>query len=212
VADGRDVHVLGYFFDPDAPCLRAFLEQQRDERLRRLREMGQRLAAMGAPIDVAPILAEAERGKSIGRPQVANALQAAGYVTTRDEAFRCFLESGAPAFVPRCGATPAEVIAIVHEAGGIVSLAHPGLTKRDDLIPSLVDAGLDAIEARHSDHDVATEAKYRAMARELGVLVSGGSDFHGDSDYRIQKLGIVTLDADDYDRLREKAQRLEPSE
>jgi predicted metal-dependent phosphoesterase TrpH len=207
VDEGRDVHVLGYFFDPDAACLRAFLAQQRDERLRRAREMGARLAAVGAPIDIAPILADADRGKSIGRPQVASALQAAGHVLTRDEAFRRFLEPGAPAFVPRCGATPADVIGIIHGAGGLASLAHPGLTKRDELIPALVDAGLDALEARHSDHDAAAEAKYRAMARELGVLVSGGSDFHGDVGYRVQKLGVVTLDVEDFERLREKAQR-----
>ena len=207
MADGRDVHVLGYFFNPDAPCLRAFLAQQREERLRRVREMGARLASFGAPIDIAPILAAAACGKSVGRPQVATALQSAGHVTTRDEAFRRFLESGAPAFVPRCGATPADVIAIIHDAGGLASLAHPGLTKRDELIPSLVAAGLDALEARHSDHDAVTEAKYRALAGELGVLVTGGSDFHGDTGYRVQKLGIVTLDSEDYQRLREKAQR-----
>ena len=207
MANGRDVHVLGYFFDPDAPCLRAFLAQQRAERLRRVREMGERLAVLGAPIDIGPILAAAECGKSVGRPQVAAALQCAGHVATRDEAFRCFLEAGAPAFIPRCGATPAEAIAIVHEAGGIVSLAHPGLTKRDDLIPSLVADGLDALEVRHSDHDAVTEAKYRALARDLGVLVSGGSDFHGDVGYRVQKLGIVTLDVEDFERLRAKAQR-----
>jgi 3',5'-nucleoside bisphosphate phosphatase len=211
VADGRDVHVLGYFFDPGAACLHRFLGQQREERLRRVREMGARLAALGVPIDVAPILADADRGKSVGRPQVATALQSAGHVATRDEAFRRFLESGAPAFVPRCGATPAEVIAIVHDAGGIASLAHPGLTRRDDLIPSLAGAGLDAIEVRHPDHDAATEARYRALAHELGVLVSGGSDFHGDTGYRVPKLGIVTLDSADYDRLREKARR-QPAE
>ena len=209
VADGRDVHMLGYFFDPDAACLRAFLAKQREERLRRVREMGVRLAALGAPIDIGPILSDADRGKSVGRPQVATALRLAGHVATRDDAFRRFLEAGAPAFIPRCGAPPADVIAIIHDAGGLASIAHPGLTKRDDLIPSLVAAGLDAIEVRHSDHDPVTESRYRAMARELGVLVTGGSDFHGDTGYRVQRLGIVTLDSEDYARLREKAPRQE---
>ena len=99
---------------------------------------------------------------------------------SRDEAFRRFLEHGGPAFVPRCGASPFDVIAAVHDAGGVVSMAHPGLTKRDDLIPALVDAGLDALEVRHSDHDAATEAKYRALAARLGVLTTAGSDYHGD--------------------------------
>lgn len=202
VADGRDVHMLGYCFDAAAACLSTFLVRQKEERLRRVREMGERLAALGIPIDIDPILADASCGRSVGRPQIASALLAAGHVATRDEAFRRFLEAGAPAFVSRCGASPADVVAIVHEAGGIVSMAHPGLTKRDDLIPLLAAGGLDALEVRHPDHDPATEAKYRAMARELGLLVTGGSDFHGQTGYRVPKLGIVTLDRADFDALK----------
>lgn len=205
VADGRDVHVLGYFIDPAAGALRAFLDRQREDRVRRVREMGTQLAALGAPIDVAPILAEAARGRSVGRPQIASALLAAGHVTTRDEAFRRFLEFGGPAFVPRCGATPAEVVAIIHDAGGLASLAHPGLMRRDHLIAPLAAAGLDALEVRHSDHDVATETKYRALARALGLLVTGGSDFHGDSGYRVSRLGAVTLSPEDFAPLRARA-------
>jgi predicted metal-dependent phosphoesterase TrpH len=203
VAGGRDVHVLGYFIDPSSPALRAFLERQREERLRRVREMGERLAALGAAIDVAPILADAARGRSVGRPQIASALMAAGHVATRDEAFRRFLESGAPAFVPRRGCTPADVVAIIHQANGLAALAHPGLTRRDELIPALAGAGLDAIEVCHSDHDEATEARYRAMARELGLLVTGGSDFHGHSGYRASRLGSVNLPREDFEALRQ---------
>jgi 3',5'-nucleoside bisphosphate phosphatase len=202
VEEGRDVHVLGYFVDPRAPALCAFLERQREDRLRRVREMAERLAALGAPIDVDPILADAARGRSVGRPQVASALLARGHVATRDEAFDRFLEYGGPAFVPRCGASAAEVIVIVHEAGGLASLAHPGLLRRDHLIAPLAEAGLDALEVRHSDHDAETESKYRAMARALGLLVTGGSDFHGDNGHRACRLGTVTLAAEDYDRLR----------
>ena len=202
VADERDVHVLGYFIDPASPRLRAFLVHQRDERLRRVREIGDRLAALGVPVDVEPIAADAARGRSVGRPQIAAALLQAGHVATRSEAFDRYLESGGPAFVPRRGARPEEVIAIIHEAGGIASLAHPGVTRRDDLLPALVAAGLDALEARHSDHDAATETRYRACARELGLAVSGGSDYHGDSGHRIGVLGKVTLAADDFDALR----------
>jgi hypothetical protein len=94
------------------------------------------------------------------------------------------------------------VIGIIHEAGGIASVAHPGLTRRDDLLPALVAAGLDALEARHSDHDAAMEARYRALARELGLAVSGGSDFHGDCGHRISILGQVTLPPEDLAALR----------
>ena len=202
VADGRDLHVLGYFIDVASPSLRAFLDRQREDRVRRVAEMGERLAALGCPIDVAPIVADAGRGRSVGRPQIAAALLDAGYVRTRDEAFDRFLEFGGPAFVPRHGASASEVVSIVHEAGGLASLAHPGLLRRDQLIAPLAAAGLDALEVRHSDHDAETESKYRALAGTLGLLVTGGSDFHGDNGHRVCRLGTVTLPGEDYDRLR----------
>jgi predicted metal-dependent phosphoesterase TrpH len=202
VADGRDVHVLGYFIDTASPGLSEFLVRQRRDRLRRVHEIGKRLAALGAPVDVAPIAAAAARGRSVGRPQIADALVTAGYVASRNEAFDRFLEAGGPAFVPRQGARPEEVIDLIHDAGGLASLAHPGVTGRDDLLPVLVAAGLDALEARHSDHDAGTEARYRTLARELGILVTGGSDFHGgDAGHRVSALGQVTLPREDFDAL-----------
>jgi 3',5'-nucleoside bisphosphate phosphatase len=202
VADGRDMHVLGYFIDPSSSTLRAFLGRQRDDRLRRVEEMTRRLAALGCPISAEAMLATAASGHSVGRPQIAAALVNAGYVQTRDEAFERFLEHGGPAYVPRQGAAPEAVIALVHAAGGLASLAHPGVTKRDDRIAALAAAGLDALEARHSDHDPATEQRYRDLAREHGLLVTGGSDFHGEGGHRVPRLGVVTVPDDDYDALR----------
>jgi 3',5'-nucleoside bisphosphate phosphatase len=80
-------------------------------------------------------------------------------------------------------------------------MAHPGLTRRDDLIPALVSAGLDAIEVRHSDHDAATEARYRALAAELGILVTAGSDYHGDTGRRAADLGAVVMPEIDFEAL-----------
>jgi 3',5'-nucleoside bisphosphate phosphatase len=202
VADGRDVHVLGYFIDPSSSRLRAFVERQRRDRLRRVEEMARRLAALGCPIRAEPLLATAASGRSVGRPQIAAALVDAGYVHTRDEAFERFLEHGGPAYVPRHGATPEEVIGIVHAAGGLASLAHPGVTRRDDRLAALAAAGLDALEARHSDHDAPTEQRYRDRARDLGLLVTGGSDYHGEGGHRVPWLGVVTLPGDDYDAFR----------
>jgi predicted metal-dependent phosphoesterase TrpH len=207
VDEGRDVHVLGYFIDPGAAVLRTFLDRQRADRVRRVAAIGDRLAGLGCPIDVAPVLAAAARGRSVGRPQIADALLDAGYVRTRDEAFARFLEYNGAAYVPRFGASPSEVIAIIHDAGGIASLAHPGPTALDHLIGPLAAAGLDAIEAGHSDHDAATEARYRALAAELGLLVTGGSDFHGATGHRTSRLGEVTLPFEDFDRLSSAAGR-----
>jgi len=207
VADGRDVHLLGYFIDPESPALVTFLQSQRAERLRRLTEMGRRLAALGCPIDVEPILEAFQSGRSVGRPQIADALVRTGHAADRDDAFRRFLEFGAPGFVPRCGASPFDAIRVVHEAGGIISMAHPGLTRRDDLIASMAAAGLDALEARHSDHDEATEARYRALAAALGLVATAGSDFHGDSSHRAARLGGVTMPSADFEAFWHAAER-----
>jgi 3',5'-nucleoside bisphosphate phosphatase len=203
IADGRDIHVLGYYIDPASASLDRFLVRQRADRVRRVSAMAERLADLGCAIDAAPMLADAARGRSVGRPQLAAALVRAGHVHTQDEAFVRFLEFGRAAFVPRAGASPADVVTLVHEAGGLASLAHPGLSGRDDLIPGLVDAGLDAIEVRHADHDEATEARYREIARRHGIAVTGGSDFHADDRTpHHPALGAITLPREDFERLR----------
>jgi predicted metal-dependent phosphoesterase TrpH len=208
VDSGRDTHILGYFIDTTCAEQQAFLERQRSDRLRRVTEMRDRLSALGCPIDTREILEAAQRGRSVGRPQIANALLAAGHVQTRDEAFDRFLRASGPAFVPRMGATAAAVVRLIHDAGGLASLAHPGPTGRDHLIPSLAANGLDALEATHIDHDAADEARYRRLAAELGLVVSGGSDFHSETTgHRASKLGIVTLPADDFARLRARHAR-----
>ena len=207
VADGRDVHVLGYFIDTASASLRAFLDRQREDRIRRVVGMRERLSALGCPIDVAPILAAAARGQSVGRPQIAAALVDAGHVRTRDEAFERFLEFGGAAYVPRVGASPEAVVAIVHAAGGIASLAHPGIGPRDHLIAPLAAAGLDAVEAGHSDHDAATQVRYRALAADLGLLVTAGSDFHGETGHRVSRLGTVTLPPEDFEKLSRAASK-----
>jgi len=205
VEDGRDVHVLGYFFDDANAELAEFLGRQRADRVRRVEEIAARLSSLGYPIDARGLLEDGiHRGRSIGRPHIADALIAAGHVRTRDEAFARFLENGRPAYVPRCGDSAADVIAILHTAGGLASLAHPGLTRRDDLIPSLAAAGLAALEARHGDHDPETEARYRALAATHGLAVTGGSDFHSDDSARAQRLGIVSLPPDDWHALQER--------
>ncbi|CAN5789277.1 PHP domain-containing protein [soil metagenome] len=199
VEGGRDVHVLGYFFDPQNAPFEAFLGTQRMDRVRRAEEMAARLASAGYPIDVTQLLEDGTvRGRSIGRPHVAEALIAAGHVVTRDEAFDRFLCYGRPAFVPRRGASVADVIGVLSAAGGIASLAHPGLTRVDPLIPSLAAAGLAALEVRHSDHDAETEARYRALAAANRLAVSAGSDFHADDSTRGPKLGQMTISCSEF--------------
>jgi predicted metal-dependent phosphoesterase TrpH len=200
VEDARDVHMLGYFMDPSDTELAAFLESQRLDRIRRVGEMMERLRSLGYPLDRESLLASTDEkpGRSIGRPQIADALIAAGHATDRNDAFDRLLGKDGPAFVPRRGPGPEAVVKIVANAGGIVSIAHPGLTRLDRIIPRLAASGLHALEARHSDHDAKTEQHYRDLAARHGLAVSGGSDFHGAVSHRINTLGVVTLPARDF--------------
>jgi predicted metal-dependent phosphoesterase TrpH len=203
VHGGRDVHVLAYFLPALSDELTRLLAEQRQNRLDRARLIAARLAAAGAPIDEAALMeaGAALGGKSLARPQIAQALIAAGHVGTVAEAFERFLHEEGPAYVPHRGASPAEVVAMIGRAGGLASLAHPGYTKKDDVVPELVDAGLGAIEAYHSSHDEPTTLRYIEMARQYGLAISGGSDYHGAGTRRSEFFGVVHLPAPEFDRL-----------
>jgi 3',5'-nucleoside bisphosphate phosphatase len=203
VHDGRDVHILGYFIDPDHAGFAAFLQEQRLRRVERAREIGARLARLGAPLNVEALIARAARrpGTSVGRPMLARALVRAGYVATPHEAFDRFLVLGQPAFVPRTGKSPAAVIEVIHQAGGLASMAHPGVTRQPAVLAALAVAGLDAVEVYHSDHTTETVRELRRFAAEGDLLVTGGSDFHGDDDNRARRLGHSTLPSAEFERL-----------
>jgi predicted metal-dependent phosphoesterase TrpH len=202
VEGGRDIHVLGYFLNPEEKRLIEFLRVQRETRVKRVHAIAARLAELGVPIDLQALLDEAQRnlGRSIGRPQVARALQLAGHVADTKEAFDRFLGSAGPAFVSRPGSPPEVVIGIIHRAGGVASLAHPGRTRIDSRIKPLAIAGLDALEVYHSDHDEAAIQRYRRLASDLGLLMTGGSDFHGDPTHGIEP-GTATLPSAEWERL-----------
>jgi predicted metal-dependent phosphoesterase TrpH len=208
VHNGKDVHVLAYFLSPSTSGLQEMLATQRRLRLERAREIADRLSRLGAPIDVRA-LAEASTtgGKSLARPQIAQALITAGHVASVSEAFEKYLGENGPAYVPHHGASPAEVIALVAAGGGIASLAHPGYRPRDEIIPSLVEAGLTALEAYHSSHDSTAEAHYLALALGHRLLVTGGSDYHGEGTRRAESFGLVGLPAIHFESLRSRAGR-----
>jgi predicted metal-dependent phosphoesterase TrpH len=207
VEDGRDVHVLGYFFDPDVPALARCLSQQREARRVRVRAMGRRLADAGVPVDVERLLAEAPAGRAVGRPALAAALVAAGHARAMHEAFDRWLAEGRPGWVAREGPTLRDVVDLLHAASGIASLAHPVLYGRDGEIPRWREAGLDALEVWHSEHSSTTSERYLALARKLDLLATGGSDFHGEPPAGPVRrcprlLGRVELPEREFTRLR----------
>ena len=206
VHDGKDVHVLAYNLAPHVPALDALITEQRRLRVDRAREIAERLARAGAPIDIDALVASASQasGKAVARPQIAQYLIAAGHVASVGEAFDRFLGEDCAAYAPHQGASPATVVALVARGGGLASLAHPGRLNRDELIPGLVDAGLTCIEAYHSMHDTAAQAHYLDLARRYDLLVTGGSDYHGDGTRHADCFGVVGLDPAAFDRLKER--------
>jgi predicted metal-dependent phosphoesterase TrpH len=207
VRDEVDVHVLGYFLDSRSPGLRVFLAEQRQRRIDRVARMIARLDQLGLRLDSDAILRPAidQPGTSIGRPALARALVTAGYVSDTNEAFAQWLSRGRPGFVVREGAPIEQVISQIHGAGGVASLAHPGLLRRDPWIADLASCGLDAIEVYHTRHDETLTDHYRCMAQRLELGVSGGSDYHADESHGAVHPGSVSLPADAFDQLRERA-------
>ena len=203
VREAADVHVLGYFIDVGSPRLAAFLAEQRRLRLDRVREMIRRLAKLGIALDADAIVQPAVENpaKSPGRPWIARALVAAGHCQTTNEAFDRFLARGRSAFIPRAGAPPGQVIACIHDAGGLASIAHPGLIARDEWIAGFAAQGVDALEAYHTEHDEAATRKYLAAARRHDLLVTGGSDYHGDESHGAGAPGSISLPREAFDRL-----------
>jgi predicted metal-dependent phosphoesterase TrpH len=191
---GREhIHILGYGFPTDAPALREGLGTLRAARVERLRTMLGRLAALGYPLDEARVLAIAGHG-SVGRPHLARALLEAGYVTDVRMAFDRLIGNRGPAYVPRTAYRPEAAIALIHQAGGLASLAHPGkLGDPVRIINTLKEAGLDALEAYHSDHPPAVTARMLRYAGNFSLLVTGGSDSHGPDGPRIVPVGAVDV-------------------
>ncbi len=203
VVDGADVHVLGYFIDVHSPRLLAFLAEQRRRRIDRVRQIIDRLASHAVVLDSDAILQPGldDPGIAVGRPWIARALVAGGHVTDTNQAFARWLGRGRPAFVPRLGAMPKEVVARIHEAGGLASLAHPGLIGHDEWLPGFAADGLDALEAYHSNHDSRATDHYLSEAARLGLVVTGGSDYHADEAHGAGGPGSVSLPREAYAKL-----------
>ena len=173
-----DVHILGYYMDPTTPGLAEELRVLREGRLSRAERILDLLAQLGAPLLLDRVVTIAGVAP-VGRPHIGAALIEAGHVGTMDEAFDRYIGYHAPAYVPKRTLDPMGAIDLIRRAGGVPVLAHPGSLRRDDLIPGLVAHGLAGIEVWHPKHDAQRVRSYMAAAETYGLLVTGGSDFHG---------------------------------
>lgn len=187
---GREIHVLGYGVDPQNAALRAFCERRVAQREERAEAMVRRLRELGKPIEMKRVR-ELARG-AIARPHVARALLEAGHVTSVSDAFDRFLRPGKPAYVPKEDVKVAEAARLIARAGGVAVLAHPmelrmGETQLESLVGEWKAQGLAGLEAYHPSAQNNHAAFLARMARREGLLVTGGSDFHGEA---VRRTGI----------------------
>lgn len=188
-------HLLGYLIDGRSSLLRQRLEELQEHRRTRNERMLARMQEGGLPITMEDVQREARDGQ-VGRPHMALALVRKGVVASTDEAFQRYLGAGRPYYIPKARLTPTEAIALVHAAGGVAVLAHPCYLKLPDEealsaeLAHLREVGLDGLECYYSQHTPEQTALYLAVARRLGLRVTGGSDFHGRSKPDVQ-LGVV---------------------
>jgi predicted metal-dependent phosphoesterase TrpH len=196
--EGHDLHVLGYFVDVGSETLARRLERFREERRERARAIMERLATLGAAVPAEEVFAAAGPGV-VGRPHIAQALLRAGHVPSIEVAFQRFLGGRGSAFVPRPAFHSTEAVQVIREAGGVAVLAHPALMPRR-LVEPLVEAGLAGLEVWHPQHGTSAQRLWREVARDLGLIASGGSDFHGP--HRGAGLGDMPVPARVLDDLR----------
>jgi predicted metal-dependent phosphoesterase TrpH len=174
----NELHILGYCIDTHNARLLTEIARFQAVRQNRIREMVERLNRLRVPLSVDAVFALANC-RAPGRPHVARALVAARLCGSLDEAFERFLKKNRPAWVPKFKMSGEKALELIHQAGGVAVLAHPGLNRTDEVIPGMVEAGIDGIECFHTKHSTATTEHYLQLADRFHLLVTGGSDCHG---------------------------------
>jgi predicted metal-dependent phosphoesterase TrpH len=184
VYDGISLHLLAYLFDPSHAELAAEMSMALDDRVPRAKAIVAKLAAAGHPVTWELVLDQLQDGATVGRPHIADTLVAAGVVADRNEAFTTLLHDDSPFFVGHYYVDALRAVELVRAAGGVPVFAHPaaatrGTTVGDDAIRAMAAAGLAGLEVDHRDNAPADRERLRALAAELGLLVTGASDYHG---------------------------------
>lgn len=196
-----ELHILGYFLDTQNQKLLSELARFQVVRQDRIREMVARLNEINVPLRAEEVFALANCAAP-GRPHVARALVKGGHCANHDEAFERFLKKNRPAWVPKAKMSALEAVELIHQAGGLAVMAHPGLNRTDDIIPNLVEAGLDGIECFHTKHSTSASERYLIIADKHKLLVTGGSDCHGLSKGR-PLIGTIKLPYEHVEKLKQ---------
>ena len=201
--DGIELHMLGYFLDVENQALLKAMRRFQQGRQDRIREIVKRLRKLHVPVEEEEVFALANC-KSPGRPHVARVLIQRKVCATLDEAFERFLKKNRPGWVPKEKISATDALEMIHHAGGLAVLAHPGLARSEEAIPSLIDAGLDGLECFHTKHSASASEYYVGVAEEHNLVVTGGSDCHGMNKGK-PLIGTIKLP---YDYVRQLKERL----
>ncbi len=203
--NGKDVHMLGYLFNWQDAALIEHLTKMQDARAERMKKMIQKLQALGIQDISFEEISGSAKTKALGRPHLAAALLEKRIVGSMRAAFDKFLAEGAPAYVPKFKQTPQEAIKLIKSVGGIAVLAHPMLSNVDELIPSLVQAGLGGLEVLYPNCSVSVMQFYEGLARKHHLVVTGGSDAHGEAK-KHPFIGKTRIPYDLVEKLKQAAQ------
>ena len=206
----RSVHVLAFGFDPEDAGLQDFFRAYREDRIRRAKEITERFRSLGVPLEYESVRRETGRGVPT-RAHVARALVREGLVPDERTVFGKYLSRGKPAFVEKAPTPPSEVFGRVHDAGGVAVLAHPGWTHGPEEIRRWAEEGLDGVEVLHPRNHEKVRRRLDELADELGLLRSGGSDWHGPDAEGRPAIGSQRVPADWMDRILERSRPAEAS-
>lgn len=187
-----NVHILGYGFRWDEPSFEARLAEFRGRRQTRIRRIVEKLQGLGLSITFEDVVGTSQ--ETLGRPHVADALRRKGIVKSRQEAFNRFLIRGKPGYVESMGPSPEEAIALIRDHGGFCSLAHPQTLSDPALLPRWKALGLEGLEVYYGSHSPSEIVRFQAVAGELGLLATGGSDYHGPGSGREKCFGVDVPD------------------
>ncbi|MCK9555881.1 PHP domain-containing protein [bacterium] len=192
-ADSEDdeIHILGYFIDLNSGSLKRELKRLRGIRVERIYRMIEKLKALGISLNPEEII-KAGGTQSVGRPHIARALVSSGYVKNISGAFRKFIGEGGPAYVKKEKLSPEQCISFIKDAGGVPVLAHPGTVRSKHVLKKVIRSGVKGIEIYHPDNNPAAEDFYIGLAEQYGLIVTGGSDFHGPESAR-SYVGLKTV-------------------
>jgi len=187
-----DIHILGYFIDPYHQVFLRHLVTLREKRVERAFKMVKKLQDMGAPISFNQVKEVAGKS-SLGRPHIARTLMYLGFVNKPAEAFERYIGRGCPAYIPRFKYAPEKAVKLVLQARGVPVMAHPGLAGCDEIIPSLVEAGLKGIEVYYPKHAEQQVKHYLKLCEKYFLLPTGGSDYHGSTHKEHSRLASATV-------------------